>query len=289
MKDYELEKRRYIIGSVAAAIVLIYLVRLFTLQIMSDDFKKNADSNAFLKKVEFPSRGIITDRNGELLVYNQPSYDIMVIMNEENGRLDTAEFCKALDITPDFFKKRMADIKDRSKNPGYSRYTQQLFMSQLSDQEFSVFQEKAYKFPGFYIQKRSIRQYEYPTAALLLGDVAEVSPEDIKEDDYYKPGDYIGKVGIERSYEKELRGTKGVQILLRDVRGRIQGNYQNGRFDTKPIPGKDLTLSIDVNLQRLGERLMEGKLGAIVAIEPKTGEVLCMVSSPSYDPRIMVG
>ena len=289
MKDYELEKRRYIIGSVAAAIVLIYLVRLFTLQIMSDDFKKNADSNAFLKKVEFPSRGIITDRNGELLVYNQPSYDIMVIMNEENGRLDTAEFCKALDITPDFFKKRMADIKDRSKNPGYSRYTQQLFMSQLSDQEFSVFQEKAYKFPGFYIQKRSIRQYEYPTAALLLGDVAEVSPEDIKEDDYYQPGDYIGKVGIERSYEKELRGTKGVQILLRDVRGRIQGNYQNGRFDTKPIPGKDLTLSIDVNLQRLGERLMEGKLGAIVAIEPKTGEVLCMVSSPSYDPRIMVG
>ena len=289
MKDYELEKRRYIIGSVAAAIVLIYLVRLFTLQIMSDDFKKNADSNAFLKKVEFPSRGIITDRNGELLVYNQPSYDIMVIMNEENGRLDTAEFCKALDITPDFFKKRMADIKDRSKNPGYSRYTQQLFMSQLSDQEFSVFQEKAYKFPGFYIQKRSIRQYEYPTAALLLGDVAEVSPEDIKEDDYYQPGDYIGKVGIERSYEKELRGTKGVQILLRDVRGRIQGNYQNGRFDTKPIPGKDLTLSIDVNLQRLGERLMEGKLGAIVAIEPKTGEVLCMVSSPSYDPRLMVG
>ena len=289
MKDYELEKRRYIIGSVAAAIVLIYLVRLFTLQIMSDDFKKNADSNAFLKKVEFPSRGIITDRNGELLVYNQPSYDIMVIMNEENGRLDTAEFCKALDITPDFFKKRMADIKDRSKNPGYSRYTQQLFMSQLSDQEFSVFQEKAYKFPGFYIQKRSIRQYEYPTAALLLGDVAEVSPEDIKEDDYYQPGDYIGKIGVERSYEKELRGTKGVQILLRDVRGRIQGNYQNGRFDTKPIPGKDLTLSIDVNLQRLGERLMEGKLGAIVAIEPKTGEVLCMVSSPSYDPRIMVG
>ena len=156
----------------------------------------------------------------------------------------------------------MRDIQDRSKNPGYSSYTQQLFMSQLSDQEFSVFQEKAYKFPGFYIQRRSIRQYEYPNAALLLGDVAEVSPDDIKEDDYYQPGDYIGKVGVERFYEKELRGTKGVQVLLRDSRGRIQGNYHNGEFDTKPVPGKALTLGIDIELQRLGERLLEGKLGS---------------------------
>lgn len=289
MKDYELDKRQYVIGGVAIAVVVIYIIRLFTLQIMSDDYKKNADSNAFLKKVEFPSRGIISDRNGKNLVYNQPSYDIMVIVNEQRSRLDTMEFCKALNITKDYFIRRMKDIQDRSKNPGYSSFTQQLFMSQLSDQEFSVFQEKAYKFPGFYIQRRSIRQYEYPSAALLLGDVAEVSPDDISEDDYYQPGDYIGKIGIERSYEKQLRGVKGVQILLRDARGRIQGNYRNGEFNTKPVPGKDIQLGIDIDLQRLGERLMEGKLGSIVAIEPATGEVLCLVSSPSYDPRMMIG
>ena len=205
MKDYELDKRQYVIAGVAIAIVAIYIIRLFTLQIMSDDYKKNADSNAFLKKVEFPSRGIIYDRNGKTLVFNQPSYDIMVIVNEQRSRLDTIELCKALNITREYFIKRMKDIQDRSKNPGYSSYTQQLFMSQLSDQEFSVFQEKAYKFPGFYIQRRSIRQYEYPNAALLLGDVAEVSPEDIKEDEYYQPGDYIGKVGVERSYERHQR------------------------------------------------------------------------------------
>ena len=289
MKDYELEKRRFVIGGVAIAVVVVFIIRLFMLQIMSDDYKRNADSNAFLKKVEFPSRGNISDRNGKLLVYNQPSYDIMVVVNEGKDRIDTTELCRTLNITKEYFIKRMHDIQDRSKNPGYSKFTQQLFMSQLSDQEFSVFQEKAYRFPGFYIQKRSIRQYEYPNAALILGDVAEVSPDDIKKDGYYQPGDYIGKQGIERSYEEELRGTKGVQVLLRDAHGRIQGNYQNGEFDTQPVPGKDLTLSIDIELQQLGERLMEGKLGSIVAIEPKTGEVLCMVSSPSYDPRLMIG
>ncbi len=289
MKDYELHKRQYVVAGVAIAIVAIYIVRLFTLQIMSDDYKKNADSNAFLKKVEFPSRGNIYDRNNNILVYNQPSYDIMVIVNEQRSRLDTLELCKALNITREYFVKRMKDIQDRSKNPGYSSFTQQLFMSQLSDQEFSVFQEKAYKFPGFYIQRRSIRQYEYPNAALLLGDVAEVSPADIEEDNYYQPGDYIGKIGIERSYEKELRGIKGTQILLRDNYGRIQGSYRNGEFNTKPVPGKALVLGIDIKLQQLGERLLEGKLGSIVAIEPATGEVLCMVSSPSYDPRMMIG
>ena len=289
MKDYELDKRKYVIGGVAIAIVAIYIVRLFALQIMSDDYKKNADSNAFLKKVEFPSRGVIYDRNEKLLVYNQPSYDIMVIVNEMESRLDTAELCKALNITREYFVKRMRDIQDKSKNRGYSSYTQQVFMSQLSDREFSVFQEMAYKFPGFYIQRRSIRQYEYPNGALLLGDVAEVSPNDIKEDDYYQPGDYIGKIGVERFYEKELRGKKGIQILLRDAVGRIQGDYQNGKFNTLPTPGKDLVLGIDINLQQLGERLMEGKKGSIVAIEPSTGEILCMVSSPSYDPRLMIG
>ena len=289
MRDYNLGNRRLIIGGVAVVIIVIYIVRLFTLQLMSDDYKKNADSNAFQKKIEYPSRGIITDRVGKLLVYNQPAYDIMVVMNEESGRLDTAEFCNALGIAKDFFIKRMDEIKDRSKNPGYSRFTQQLFMSQLPDKVFSVFREKMFRFPGFYVQKRSVRQYQYPYAAHVLGDVAEVSTSDIEDDDYYQMGDYIGKLGIERSYEKELRGEKGVQILLRDAHGRIQGSYQNGRFDHRPVAGKNLTLSLDIKLQALGERLMKGKIGSIVAIEPSTGEVLCMVSSPTYDPRIMVG
>ena len=289
MKDFELDKRRLVIGGVAIFIVTVYLIRLFTLQLLSDDYKKNADSNAFLKKIEYPSRGAIMDRHGRLLVYNQPAYDIMVVMNEEKGRLDTMEFCNALGITKEYFIKRMTDIKDRNKNPGYSRFTEQVFMSQLSDKEFSVFQEKIFRFPGFYVQKRSIRQYQYPYAAHVLGDVAEVSKSDVENSDYYQPGDYIGKLGIERSYEEQLRGEKGVQILLRDAHGRVQGNYQDGKFDRRPVAGKNLTLSIDIKLQELGERLLEGKIGSIVAIEPSTGEVLCMVSSPTYDPRIMVG
>ncbi len=288
-KDYNLENRRLVIGGVALMIVVIYIIRLFTLQLLSDDYKKNADSNAFLKKIEYPSRGAIMDRKGKLLVYNQPSYDIMVVMNEECGRLDTLDFCDALGITKEFFIQRMNAIKDREINPGYSRFTQQLFMSQLSDKEFSVFREKMFRFPGFYIQKRSIRQYTYSYGAHVLGDVAEVSQGDIEEDDYYQPGDYIGKMGVERSYENQLRGEKGVQILLRDAHGRIQGSYQHGKFDRRPVAGKDLTLSLDVNLQALGERLMNGKIGSIVAIEPSTGEVLCMVSSPTYDPHLMVG
>ena len=289
MKDYNLEKRQYVIGGAAVLIILVYIVRLFTLQIMSDDYKKNADSNAFLKKIDFPARGVITDRNGKLMVYNQPSYDIMIVVNEAKDKLDTLDFCNTLGITQEDFNKRMAVIKDRSRNPGYSRFTQQLFMTQLSDREYSVFQEKLFRFPGIYVQRRSIRQYQYSMGAHILGDVAEVSQKDIDADDYYQPGDYIGKQGVERHYEKQLRGEKGVQILLRDARGRLKGSYQNGRFDRKPVAGKNLTLSIDMELQALGERLMEGKIGSIVAIEPATGEVLCMVSSPTYDPRSMVG
>lgn len=286
--NYELEKRKYVLGAVAVLIILVFLLRLFSLQLLSDDFKANADSNAFLKRIQFPARGSISDRNGRLLVYNQPSYDIMVVMIEQQG-VDTLEFCRNLGITPEWYKRRMAEIKDRSRNPGYSSYTQQLFMSQLSIEEFSRFQEKMFRFPGFYVQKRSIRQYQYPYAAHILGDVGEVGPEEIKEDAYYRSGDYIGKLGVERSYEKQLRGEKGSEILLRDAYGRIKGRYQDGKFDRAPIPGKNLRLSIDLELQALGERLMNGKLGSIVAIEPSTGEVLCMVSSPTYDPRLMVG
>ena len=167
-----LEQRKYIIGAVAILIVTVYIIRLFTLQITSDDYKKSADSNAFLKKVEFPSRGVITDRNGKLMVYNQPSYDIMVVMNEAVGHLDTLEFCQALNITKEEFDHRMETIKDRNRNPGYSRFTQQLFLSQLTDKDFSVFREKMFRFPGFYVQKRSVRCYTNGMAAHVLGDVA---------------------------------------------------------------------------------------------------------------------
>ena len=287
IQDYS--NRRFIIGGSAIIIVIVYLIRLFTLQIMSDDYRKKADSNAFLKQTEYPARGSIFDRNGKLLVYNQPSYDIMVVMNEAKEHLDTLELCEALGITKAFFDKRMADIKDKNKNPGYSRFTQQTFITQLDEQDFAVFREKLFRFPGFYVQRRTLRQYQYPYAAHVLGDVAEVSQGDIDEDEYYIKGDYIGKLGVERSYEKQLRGEKGVQILLRDAHGRVNGHYQNGKYDRKPVAGKNLTLSIDIDLQALGERLMEGKIGSIVAIEPKTGEVLCMVSSPTYDPRILTG
>ena len=289
MKNYELANRRYVIGGVATLIVVVYIIRLFMLQLSSDDYKKSADSNAFLKRIDFPSRGVITDRHGKLLVFNQPSYDIMVVMNEMGDHLDTLEFCQTLNISRQEFDSRMATIKDRNRNPGYSRFTQQLFLTQLSDKDFSVFQEKMYRFPGFYVQRRSIRQYQYPYAAHVLGDVAEVSPAEVEADDYYQPGDYIGKLGVERSYERQLRGEKGVKILLRDAHGRIQGSYQNGALDRRPKPGKNLTLAIDFDLQALGERLMQNKIGSIVAIEPSTGEILCMVSSPTYDPRLMVG
>lgn len=287
-KKYELGKRKYVIAGIACIIILAYIFRLFSLQLLSEDFKKNADSNAFLRRMLFPARGTVTDRNGRLLVYNQPAYDIMVVMKEQEG-IDTMDVCNTLGITRDWYERRMNEIRDPRRNPGYSRYTQQLFMGQLSAEEFSNFNEKLFCFPGFYVQKRCIRQYNYPYAAHVLGDVGEVGPKDIEEDPYYNSGDYIGKLGIERQYEKQLRGEKGVEILLRDSRGRIKGRYQDGKFDCPPIPGKNLVLSIDVELQALGERLMTGKKGGIVAIEPSTGEILCMVSGPTYDPRTMVG
>lgn len=261
-KDYNLEKRKYVIGGIAVSIVLIFLIRLFVLQILTDDYKKNADSNAFLKKIQYPSRGVMYDRQGELLVYNQPAYDITMVPKEIEN-LDTLDLCNALNITRGYFERRMRDIRDRHINPGYSRYTHQVFMTQLSAEECGVFQEKLFKFPGFYIQRRTIRQYTYNSAAHVLGDIGEVSMRDIESDDYYIRGDFVGKQGIERSYEKQLRGEKGVEILLRDAHGRIQGRYMDGELDQTPTPGKDLTLGLDIKLQMLGERLMQNKIGSI--------------------------
>ena len=287
-RNYDLVKRRYVIGGAVFFVALLFIVRLFFLQIMSDDYKKNADSNAFLKKIQYPSRGVIYDRNDRLLVYNQPAYDITVVMKEMVS-LDTADLCQTLNLTPEFVRNRFRDMKNRRLNPGYSPYTNQVFMTQLSAEDCGVFQEKLFKFPGFYIQRRTIRQYNYNAGAHILGDIAEVSKSEMEDDEYHLPGDFIGKLGVERSYEKQLRGEKGVEVLLRDAHGRIQGNYMNGKFDKPSVPGKNLVLSLDIDLQMLGERLLEGKIGSIVAIEPETGEVLCMVSSPSYDPHMMIG
>lgn len=282
------EYRKYVIGGLTLVIVLCYIARLAFLQLSSGEYKSRADNNAFFNNIIFPARGAIHDRNGELLVYNQPVYDIMVVLQEIND-LDTLDFCQAAGISKEQFDERMNFIKDRNKNPGYSTYTQQLFIPQIPAKEYSILQEKLFRFHGFYTRERTIRRYATDYCAHILGDVAEVSPTDVERDDYYSPGDYIGKQGVERSYEKELRGVKGVEVLLRDARGRIQGHYRDGTLDRKPIPGKNITLSIDAKLQALGERLMEGKMGAIVAIEPKTGEILCMVSAPSYDPHNMEG
>ena len=287
-RDYQLEKRKYTIGGVVILIVLVFIIRLFTLQIMSDDYKRNADSNALLQRIKYPPRGLIYDRQGRLLVFNQPAYDITVVMKEVE-KFDTLELATSLGVTKDFLVKRFKDIKNRRLNPGYSRYTHQVLLTQLSSEDCAVFREKLFNFPGFYIQARTVRQYGYDCGAHILGDIAEVSKGEIEDDPYYKRGDFIGKLGVERSYETQLRGEKGVEILLRDAHGRIQGNYMNGVFDKTPVAGKNLKLSLDIELQALGERLLEGKIGSIVAIEPSTGEVLCLVSSPSYNPHLMVG
>lgn len=287
-KNYNLEKRKYIIGGFIVLIGLIYLVRLFDLQINDEKYKQSADSNAFLKKTVYPSRGLIYDRNGELVVFNQPAYDVMLIPRDVHP-FDTLDFCQTINITREQFDKRMADMKDKRLNPGYSSYTPQRFIAQLSVEDYGRLQEKLYRFPGFFIQKRILRQYKTPTAANVLGNIREVNKKDIERDDYYAAGDYTGDLGVEKSYEEHLRGVKGVEILMRDARGRIQGRYEDGAQDVEPISGRDLRLSLDIKLQQYAESLMVGKRGAVVAIEPSTGEVLCMVSMPSYDPTLLVG
>ncbi|MCC8132155.1 MAG: penicillin-binding protein 2 [Tannerellaceae bacterium] len=285
---YKLENRRYIISAAVVGLVLIFIIRLFFLQILNSDYKAWADSNAFLKKTLYPSRGMIYDRNGKLLVYNQPAYDVMVIMREVQP-FDTLDFCSTLGISKEQFDKRITDIKNRRLNPRYSSYIPQLFMNHLSAQEYGVLQEKLYKFPGFYIQNRTIREYEYPYAAHVLGSIGEVNRKDLEEDSYYVCGDYSGRSGVEKSYEELLRGEKGIEILLRDAHGRIKGKYEDGAHDIPPVSGKNLTLSIDMDLQAYGEKLMQNKVGAIVMIEPATGEVLCMISAPTFDPGMLIG
>ena len=284
-KDYKLEKRKYVIGGFVVVLVIIFIVRLFELQVADSRYKENADSNAFLRKTVYPSRGLIYDRNGELIVYNQPAYDVMMIPRDVQP-FDTIDFCNTLQITREEFDQRMKDLR---ANRGYSSYSQQTFMSHLSAKDYGRLQEKLYRYPGFFIQKRILRQYNHIAGANILGNIRAVNSRDIEKDDYYRPGDYTGDLGIEKSYEQQLRGVKGMEILIRDAYGKIQGRYDDGRQDVKAISGKNLKLGIDIELQKYGEQLMQNKIGAIVAIEPSTGEILAMVSSPTYDPTTLIG
>lgn len=277
--------RKYVIGGLMVLVVLIYILRLFSLQILDDSYQDKADSNAYLKQIEFPARGLIKDRNGKILVFNKPSYDVMMVVREMK-QFDTLGFCTLLNISQEEFDIRMKDLK---KRVGYSSYTPQPFMTQLPPEDYGVLQEQLFRFPGVYMQMRTIRNYNYSAAALLLGSVGEVNRKMIEKDEFYVLGDYAGQNGVEQTYENVLRGKKGVEVFLRDAHGRIQGKLDDGAHDIQSKAGQNLTLSIDIDLQMYGERLMENKVGSIVAIDPKTGEILAQVSSPTYDPAILSG
>lgn len=286
--NFELEKRRFVIGGLVLLILLIYIIRLFYLQVLDDKYKIMAQDNAFYTHIKVPARGIIYDRNGKELVYNEPSYNLVVTMREVKD-LDTLDFCNTLSITREIFDDRMAEIKDRSKNPGYSSYTQQTFATHLDAADYAKLQQKLYKYKGFEIDPRTTRQYKYPIAPHILGSIREVNSKELKADPYYRRGDDMGDMGVEKTYESYLRGVKGKEILLRDAHGRIKGHFEDGRYDVDPVAGRDLTLSIDIDLQAYAESLMVNKVGALVAIEPATGEILAMVSAPSFDPSLLTG
>lgn len=279
-----LSDRRFIIGGFFSLVVLIYVFRLFYIQIIDDQYKLDAQNNALRRITEYPVRGYIFDRNGKLLVYNEPSYDLMIIPRETKG-CDTMALCAILEITKKEYLKR---YKKACQAPNSSR-RESIFEKQMSSRTYASLQEKLYRFKGFFVQKRTVRKYPRPIAAHLLGYVAEVSKEKAEKDPYYNDGDYTGISGIEKSYEEALRGRKGTQIAITNVHNKTVGRYMDGKYDTAAVPGKPLYCSIDMVLQEYGEKLMQGKKGAIVAIEPSTGEILCLISSPGYDPNLLVG
>lgn len=281
--------RRYVISGIAVVIVLVYIIRLFYLQVIDQSTKNQADNNALVKQTIYPSRGLIYDRNGVLLVFNQPIYEVTVTMRDMKQGWDTLAFCNCLSISKEEFDERVKEIKDKRKNRGYSSWTPQVFINQLKKEDIAALQESLYMFPGVQIQKRTLRDYTYNAAAHVLGSVGEVNQTDIDRDSYYARGDYSGRDGLERTYEKQLRGEKGMEILMRDVRGRIQGSYQDGALDKTAVAGTNLHTTLDIHLQMLAEELLAGKIGSAVAIEPQTGEILALVSNPGWDPKRLVG
>ncbi|MDE6050589.1 MAG: penicillin-binding protein 2, partial [Paramuribaculum sp.] len=219
-KDYNLEKRKYVIGALLCLLVGIYIFRLFNLQVVNSKYKDDADSNAFMRKSIYPSRGIIYDRNDNVVVFNRPAYDVMLIPRDVQ-EFDTLDFCSTIGLTTQQLRQRFHDMQDRRLNPGYSKYTPQTLLTHLTAEDYGKLQEKLYRFPGFYIQQRILREYNYDCAANVLGNIREVSPDDIKRDNYYSRGDYTGDLGVEKSYERYLRGEKGEEILIRDANGQI--------------------------------------------------------------------
>jgi penicillin-binding protein 2 len=276
-------ERRYVIAGIFITIILILLARLFYIQIIDDRYAIYASKNVLRPVVHNPARGPILDRNGKVLVQNVPFYDIMVTPRQVKP-FDTVEFCKLLGIDrPTFDKQWIKAVK-------HSPYLPSVFEKQLSVTTYASLQERLSEFPGFYSSTRYLRTYPDSVAAQFLGFIGEVQDKDIKRSGgYYHAGDYIGVTGVEKSYEAVLRGQRGVENLMMDSRNKIKGRYANGLYDTAAVAGQRLTSSLDIDIQKFGEQLMQNKVGSIVAIEPSTGEILCYVSSPTYDPNLMVG
>lgn len=260
----------------------IYLLRLLYIQVIDRSYELSANNNVLRYVTQYPARGLIYDRHGKLLVVNEAVYDLMVIPRQVKD-LDTMELCRLLNIDTATFNERMRKAKI------YSPLLPSAFEKQISKQNYGFLQEKLYEFSGFYVQARTLRNYPPGVAAHLLGYIGEVTPGQIEKNPYYKMGDYIGISGIERSYENDLRGIKGLKIRMVDVHNRDVGSYREGRFDTAAIMGNDLYTGLDADVQALGEKLMSGKRGSVVALDPSSGEIICFLSSPSYDPNLLVG
>ncbi|MGM0496320.1 MAG: penicillin-binding protein 2 [Bacteroidota bacterium] len=274
--------RRNIIGGIIVLVAFVFLAKLFSIQVVDKSYQLSADNNVLRRITQYPARGLVYDRDSNLVVYNQAAYDIMVTPTQVQ-KFDTTEFCNILDISEAYLKNRL----DSAKN--YSYYKPSPFLKLVSSETYATLQEKFYKFPGFFVQPRTVRKYEDSVAAHALGYVGEVDDNLADKSDYYRSGDYVGISGIERSYEEYLRGQKGVKMYLVDVHNRIKGAYRDGKFDQKAKKGSNITSTISLDLQRYGEKLMQNKIGSIVAIEPKSGELLSLVSSPNYDPGELVG
>jgi penicillin-binding protein 2 len=283
----QFKERQYTIMVVFGVAALILLGRAFQLQIWDDTFKIQADAVAMNKQTIYPARGLIYDRNGKLLINNAPVYDLMVIYNQIRPSMDTAKFCALLGIDKASFEERLN--KDFKRDKRFSKIKPFVFLSKITPEVYARFQESLYEFPGFFVQIRNIRSYPVRHAAHLLGYITEVTDSDIKDSGgEYAMGDYMGASGLELSYETELKGKKGYEYVLKDNLGRDVGKFQDGKRDTLPESGLDLISTVDIDLQAYAEELMQNKIGAVVAIEPKTGEVLAFVSSPTYDPNLMV-
>ncbi len=276
-------ERRYIIQGIFIIMALGLLTRLFYIQIIDDQYTLSANNNVIRKVIEFPSRGPIVDRMGKILVQNDLIYDIMVTPRLVKP-FDTLKFCKLIGIDKEGFYKRW------KKAMSYSRNLNSVFEKQLPVALYQAFQEHLFEFPGFFSQLRTVRTYPDSVAAQFLGYIGEVTDKDIEQSNaYYRPGDYIGRTGVEKAYENLLRGQRGVKNIYVDSKGVSKGSYLNGTYDTAAVSGERLTSSIDLRIQKLGEKLMKDKVGSIVAIEPSTGEILCFVSAPTYDPNLLVG